>query len=345
MKTKRLVFLGKKKPLNILDRSLKGTNYQVFPKTLLIDVIGTEKGERLSSEEYDILQTSHLDFVIVEGKKYSKPIFAVEFAVPQHLTDKNQARRDILKNGLCAKAKFPLLRIGDREIAGKDQITLLEFMLQRLSAWQKEEKKILKEIESYINPLEPEVFESLTDDGILDQEIDPTVIFDFRHPFSGVLKVAQRLGINFGILTPHMMSSFRSVYFRTQSPIVCYVNHTGMNFTGYDVTQTYSFKVVRETQPEKSLSWATGKSPVPGATIMFEGKVDFSMRWALPVSEDYGKPKNGITYYSQKGVSPYAYSIIPGIHILDIASWFCNYLALREIENWAEENLDKRVKL
>ena len=308
-------------------------------------MIGTEKGERLTSEEYGFLRTSHLDFVIVEGKKYFKPIFAVEFTPPQHLTDKNQIRRNILKNRLYMKAKLPLLSIGDRETAEKDKITLLEFMLQRLTAWQKEEKKILQEIEDYINLLEPEVFESLTEDGILDREIDPTVIFDFRHPFSGILKVARRLSVNFGIFIAHMMSSFRNIYSLTQSPIVCYVNHTGMSFTENDVKQTYSFKVLREMQPKKRLSRTARKSDTPDSNVMFEGKVDFSMRWALPVAEDYGKSKSGPEYYAQKGVIPYDYPSIPGIHIPDITSWFCNYLALREIENWAEENLDRRVKI
>lgn len=215
-------------------------------------------------------------------------------------------------------------------------------MLQRLTAWQKEEKKILKEIEGYINPLEPEVFESLTEDGILDTEIDPTVIFDFRHPFPGVLKVAQRLSINFGIFTAHMMSSFRSAYANTQSPIACYVNHTGMSFTGHDVKQAYSFKVVRETQPEKNLHQSAEKSNISDTTVMFEGKVDFSMRWTLPVVEDYDKSKSGWEYPAKKGAMSYAQASVPGIHIPDIASWFCNYLALREIENWAEENLDRQ---
>ena len=344
MKTKRLVFWREKKPISTLDRSLKGTPYRVFSKTRLIDVMGTEKGERLSSEEYDVLQTSHLDFVIAEGKKYFKPVFVAEFDDSQHLIDKNQINREILKNGLCTKVKLPLLRIGDREITGNDQITLLEFMLQRLTAWQKEEKKILQEIEGYINPLEPEIFKSLTDTGILDQEIDPTVIFDFRHPFPGVLKVAQRLSTNFGIFTSHMMSSFRSVYSNTQSPITCYVNHTGMNFTGHNVKQTYSFTVLRETRPEKRSSLTAGKSSISDSTVMFEGKVDLSMQWALPVAKDYGELKSTPAQHYQKDEIPYAYSSVPGIHISDIASWFCNYLALREIENWAEKNLDRQVK-
>lgn len=341
MKTKRLIFREEKKPLRIFDRSLKDIPYRVFSQTRLIDVMETEKGERLSSEEYDILQTLHLDFVIVEGKKYFKSVFAMEFNVPQHLIDKKQISKDTLKNRLCTKARLPLLRIGDKEIAGKDQIALLEFMLQRLTAWQKEEKKILKEIEGYINPLEPEVFESLTEDGVLDQEIDPTVIFDFRHPFSGVLKVAQRLSINFGIFTAQMISSFRSVYSSNQPPIVCYVNHTGMNFTGHDVKQVYSFKVVREKQPEKNLDESIKKSSTLDSNVMLEGEVDFNMRWTLPAEED-DESKGGSEYHSQKDVISYPPTSVPGIHIPDIASWFCNYLALREIENWAEENLERR---
>ena len=75
---------------------------------------------------------------------------------------------------------------------------------------------------------------------------------------------------------------------------------------------------------------------------MLEDEVDFSVRWTLPVIDDYVESKSGSEYHSQKNVISYSQASVPGIHIPDIASWFCNYLALREIENWAEENLERR---
>lgn len=114
-----------------------------------------------------------------------------------------------------------------------------------------------------------------------------------------------------------------------------------MNFTGHDVKQVYSFKVVREKQPEKNLDESIKKSSTLDSNVMLEGEVDFNMRWTLPAEED-DESKGGSEYHSQKDVISYPPTSVPGIHIPDIASWFCNYLALREIENWAEENLERR---
>ena len=343
MKTKSLIRWGEKKTLDIFDKSLKDTPYRVSIKIRLIDVIGPDKDERLSSEENNFLRTAHFDFVVFGKKNYFQPVFAVEFDGPHHLTDENQIKRDIIKNRLCMRAKLPLLRVGHRAIEEQDQITLLEFMLERFIAWQREGKKIHQAVQEYLNTLESEEFQSLTESPVLDPSIDPTVIFDFSHPFPGIIKVVERLYANFGIFTTHMMS-FRpgSIYCRTKSPLVCYTMPLREDLGGHNIKQTYSYTVFKETERLKNLSWSEGKLTTPGINVMFEGTVDFSMQWTLPVVEDYKEPESGFEYFLRKGKFPYNFSDIPGIHIPDIASWFCEYLTLREVEKWAHNNLPRR---
>ncbi len=76
---------------------------------------------------------------------------------------------------------------------------------------------------------------------------------------------------------------------------------------------------------------------------MFEGSVDFSMRWTLPVVQDFDGSIAPFEYFLQKGQLPYSYSELPGVHIPDIVWWFSDYLALREVEKWAQKNLKRRT--
>ena len=229
MKKKKLIRWGEDKTLDILERGLKDTPYRTLMKVRLHDVIDEEREDKLSSREKQLLWTAHLDFVVLK-KKSAESVFAIEFDGPHHLTDEKTIERDTIKNRLCMKAELPLLRIGYTEIKEHDQMTLLEFMVQRFIAWQKEEKEILQEINEFIASLTPEEFEQMTEGGMLDPSIDPTVKFDFRHPFLAILRVARRLYAHFGIFTTHTEASLHGIYSRTQLPIVCYTMPVGTDY-------------------------------------------------------------------------------------------------------------------
>lgn len=79
----------------------------VFPKLRVADVFAIE-GSGLSNEEYRFALQSHFDFVVTDNKH--SPLFSVEFDGPTH--DKpEQRKRDQLKNRLCERFSFPLLRV------------------------------------------------------------------------------------------------------------------------------------------------------------------------------------------------------------------------------------------
>jgi len=91
-----------------------------------------ESGEVLSAADQNSLLTSHFDFVVGD-RRTQRPVFAVEFDGPLHEVGP-QRTRDIRKNRLCAAAAFPLLRIGYAALERYEQLTVLEFMLQRFVA-------------------------------------------------------------------------------------------------------------------------------------------------------------------------------------------------------------------
>jgi hypothetical protein len=341
MKTKRLMRWKERETLEILDRTLRGTSCRVFSKVRLNDVLGAESGENLSREDRNFLMTAHFDFVIYDRRGYWNPMFAVEFDGPHH-QEPVQIRRDIRKNRLCMRAKLPLLRIGYSELGQHDQLTLLEFMLQRFVAWQQERGKLLAQIQSYVSTLDEEEFKHLTEGGILDPSTDPSFLFDLKHPFPGILKVARRLLARFGILTTRFPVTMAAKLKLGDKPLRCETMHAGTDYSdSHQVTQTFGYALYRHDPDVTHFRWVQGKLEVPGLEVLCEGSVKFSMRWTLPVAEDYDSDESGFDYFVRKGEMPYVFSDLPGVHIPDIAEWFSEYLALREVEKWAELNLSQ----
>lgn len=99
-------------------------NVHVFSKARLADVLPI-KNSGISDNEYAFALKSHFDFVVC-NKNY-EPIFSVEFDGPRHFVDASQKKRDHLKNELCEKFSYPLLRINsnylDKKYRGLDLLT------------------------------------------------------------------------------------------------------------------------------------------------------------------------------------------------------------------------------
>jgi len=79
-------------------------------------------GLDLSAHEFTYALKSHFDFVVTD-RDYL-PLFSVEYDGHQHKVDGKQVQRDLVKNGICEKSNYPLLRIYsrylDREFRGLD---------------------------------------------------------------------------------------------------------------------------------------------------------------------------------------------------------------------------------
>ena len=96
------------KTSKVLDEVVKKYDARLFSKTRVADTIQiTNSG--LSSKEYSYALKAHFDFVVC--KKDSTSEFAVEFDEPHHRYNNSAIYNDKLKNNICCKLKFPLLRI------------------------------------------------------------------------------------------------------------------------------------------------------------------------------------------------------------------------------------------
>ena len=87
----------------------------VFPKIRLADVFPIE-GSGISNEEYSFALQSHFDFILTDEKHH--PLFAIEFDGKLHISE-IQKKRDKIKNRLCAKFNFPILRINSNHLLKK----------------------------------------------------------------------------------------------------------------------------------------------------------------------------------------------------------------------------------
>jgi hypothetical protein len=79
----------------------------VYPKVRVADVLSIERSG-ISDSDYRYALQSHFDFVVTDSEH--SPLFAVEFDGPSHFAD-DQRRKDTIKDQLCARQDFPLLRL------------------------------------------------------------------------------------------------------------------------------------------------------------------------------------------------------------------------------------------
>jgi hypothetical protein len=80
---------------------------RVCPKVRVKDVLPVD-GSGIAPEQFSYALRSHFDFVVADREW--RPLFAVEFDGSSHETPDGE-RKDMLKNGLCARFQLPLLRI------------------------------------------------------------------------------------------------------------------------------------------------------------------------------------------------------------------------------------------
>jgi hypothetical protein len=96
------------------DRILTGvaTKYgaRVFAKARIADVLNISSSG-ISNDEYNYALKAHFDFTVADED--SRAQFAVEFDGRHHTVDPSAIRRDTLKDAICERFGFPLLRIGE----------------------------------------------------------------------------------------------------------------------------------------------------------------------------------------------------------------------------------------
>lgn len=115
MATKKILNLHEETTHRSLNEVCTKNGAVVFSKVRVADVLTIERSG-ISDNEYRFALQAHFDFVVTD--KSHTPLFAVEFDGPSHGTPEQQ-ERDRLKNQLCDRLAFPLLRINARYLPRK----------------------------------------------------------------------------------------------------------------------------------------------------------------------------------------------------------------------------------
>jgi hypothetical protein len=105
---KRIENSQEERTYEILNDIAKEYEARIFTKIRIADVLEI-RNSGLHDNEYKYALMAHFDFVVTDADYMPK--FAVEFDGSQHKTDVSAIRKDELKNNICRKFGFPLLRI------------------------------------------------------------------------------------------------------------------------------------------------------------------------------------------------------------------------------------------
>jgi hypothetical protein len=111
------------------DRILTGvaTKYgaRVFAKARIADVLNISSSG-ISNDEYNYALKAHFDFTVADQDSCAQ--FAVEFDGRRHAVDPSAIRRDTLKDAICKRIGFPLLRIGEDSFKRIGRFVLLGWL-------------------------------------------------------------------------------------------------------------------------------------------------------------------------------------------------------------------------
>jgi len=289
----------------VLRRALEKRGYRVCPSVRVSDVIDYEYGEATEVER-DLLRKMHFDFVVTLGDP-PLPQFVVEFDGPQHFDDDAQARLDAVKNRFCRDASLDLLRISSQELQPREQVSLLDWVLERWVAWREEYPGSLQE----------------------DWE-DPTVVFDARHPYPAVLTMSARL-LRLGVITLYARDrDIARLTTRNMRSVLVRCEKVGSAFVPEDEWQTVEHRLA-------VLPWARQSLQTP----IYETAARARVRWALPAGWN-AREQLRIADGNQDDLEAaitraqnLAWSELPGTSGVALAEGLAEYLALRDVENWA----------
>ncbi len=330
MKKLRLLNTSEYLTEQTLRKVLEGTKFRVFAQLPLGKVIRSEPGETVTRTvtrgEKSLLGNSELDFVIYD--EVSEPQFAIEFDGPAHQYE-DQKRRDLRKNHLCQRAGLPLLRITDTHLEKYEKASILEYIVGRFVLWEEKIEGILAEINKYVSNITAEELARLTEDGIADPTIDPTVIFGLRHPFPGTVEIAEHLFSNFRIITPHLSSNIWKEAIAESRVLEFSQHRDSYNSQGHDFTLVRDYELIERIRNAEQM-------PVKRLHTV---QVSFGIQWTLPIEENFNWKETPIYYAARTGNFPIAYQDIPGVSMPELVENICEFLALRQIETWAKEHL------
>lgn len=335
MKKQRILNISEGRTDALLCAALHDSGYQVFPRLKLGTVLQREDGETLAKRDRRFLESSELDFVVVNAETI--PVFAVEFDGPHHQFDEKQTERDVRKNRLCDMGRLPLWRITDTELEDCDRYTILEFIVRRYLAWRNEADDIKREIAEYWETLDAAQREALTDGGIADPTIDPTFHFDIAHPFPRTKEVAKRLLEEHGVVSLIAQPLLRAAPKR-QFRLFCDVfAPSQLRFDGHDLVTRCDYVISRSRSPFSGVMSIASEADRKSSDVLTRGSLDFRVWAYLPVVTDYDGSEAPFEYFIRNGKMPISFQELPGVTPHDIGETMSEYLGLREVEKWVEK--------
>lgn len=133
VRVRRLTTGDERLAKRILGGTLAGSGWAFAMKIRLQDVLDLDG---LTDSEWSLYTIGHFDFVVCRSSD-DMPAFALEVDGLSH-NDPRQVKLDIIKNRLCASAGLPLLRLRADSLDEAEQISVLEWLLERFVSWQEQ---------------------------------------------------------------------------------------------------------------------------------------------------------------------------------------------------------------
>jgi len=310
---KKFLNTSEYKSLKIIERTLKDSNYKVFPELPLYKIFYNKNNE-FSKEEKRYIHDSTFDFVVFDEKSFPKLV--IEFDGPMHDIYEKKRLSDIKKNRICMKQGLNLLRIRDFHLKNYEKITILEYILLRFIKWNIEYGKLVQDLHSFFKGSSEEEVADYTRDGILDPTIDPTVIFDLRYPFPGIEDVKKRMSNIYGIFDRDIFSRGGETKIEEDGSIT---------HIEYKLLET-SIKMINSNATQK-------------INIIFSAPVN--LLCFMPIEKDWNHSESPYDYFKKSGKLPATFNDIPGLSTNELAETLAEYFTIKKIENWLEKNVIK----
>jgi hypothetical protein len=312
-----------------MEAALAGSNYRIFPKLPIREVLNVDGFPDLTRQLRNTLNTSHFDFVVVAPDHRAK--YAVEFDGPHHLQYAKTRRSDIRKNKLCAIGGLPLLRVTDVGLEMLESVSILEFMTRRILAWEQRYTDLQAELQDSISSMSAGELRRHTEHGFLDPSLDSTFWFDMEHPFpltdSARSRLVERHGLHDHVPPNSLTQLWYHVLPAPGGPLGC--THFELAFFG----------IYRGRGECATLNWSGGHLTTPGVEVLHEGKASVGIPWPLIIEEDYDSTEAPIVFQMRTGRDPVYFPNLAGAHVPSICEAVAEYLALREISKWADVHI------
>jgi hypothetical protein len=322
--------------LRILRRALEKAGYRVNRAVRVSTVIEAD-WRAFDGERRNAFRTMQCGFVITQGDDLI-PQFVVEFDGPHVTPDSTAARLDALINEFCMEAGLPVLRISSQELESHEHISVLAWIVERWVAFRREYPGIVREMQERWElladdcPVEPETEEFY--DRLVD--CDPSVWFDLRHPYPALLTVSHRLR-RLGVAGPEMMPEDVAKTTRAGRKIWAQWIPVG----GVDnADPLFSSEWRATTRKVEVIPWEISET-WPERRTLFSTAQTVRMRCALPVgwnALNFPSDSAANDLNAEPLITRLWHNELPGAARCEIAEGLAEYLALRDVEQWARQH-------